>query len=209
ETALQNAPGKIAQCQTRAPCGFFRFQDRAGFIKCVKTICQLEQIICENVWTKIPQHLWDDFCELAQMFCEMNFREITEGEFVDLRHGVASFSKNGTNPHKSVLQIWRRVSLQGEHLLPRKNIICHPVLREIEVLDRADPDLVRDVRLVCFTQIWILLLDNFAGALAGFLEKTTQRHIFARPCFHQFAVFAENTAEGDVTKIGAVTFAPR
>src|SRR5713101_7925830 len=95
ETALQNAPCKGAQCQTRAPCRFFRFQDRAGFIKCVKTICQLEQIICEK-----------------------NFGGITKGEFVDLRHGVADFSKNGTNPHKSVLQIWRRVSLEGEHALP-------------------------------------------------------------------------------------------
>src|SRR5437899_5003909 len=183
ETALQNSPGEIAQCQTRAARGFFRFQDRTGFVKCVKAVRQLEQIICQNVRAKIVQHLWDYFRELTKTLCEINFGTIIEDQFAtagvcvaaataglaDLWCGFVGFAKNGTNSHISVLQIWRRVSLQGEHLLPRKNIICHPVLREIEVLDRADPDLVRDVRLVCFTQIWILLLDNFAGALAGFL----------------------------------------
>ena len=42
ETALQNAPGEIAQCQTRTARGFFRFQDRAGLIKCVEAVRQLE-----------------------------------------------------------------------------------------------------------------------------------------------------------------------
>ena len=42
ETALQDSPGEIAQCQSRPARRFFRFQDRTGLIKCVEAVRQLE-----------------------------------------------------------------------------------------------------------------------------------------------------------------------
>src|ERR1700745_1342942 len=57
ETALQNTRREVDQCQTRAARRFFRFQDRAGLIKSVKAVCQLEEIVRQNVWTKTVQHL--------------------------------------------------------------------------------------------------------------------------------------------------------
>ncbi len=79
ETALQNPSIEIAQCQARTARRLWRFQDRTGFIKCVKAVRQPKQIICQNVWAKIVQYLWDDFRELAETFCEINFGGIIEG----------------------------------------------------------------------------------------------------------------------------------
>ena len=67
----------------------------------------------------------------------------------------------------------------------------------------------RDVGLLRFAQVRIFFLDDFSRALDGFIEHVAQRHIVARARLHQFAVFAENAAEGNVAEIGRVTFAPR
>ncbi len=61
ETALQNSPGEIAQCKPRTARRLFRFQDRARFVECVEAVGQLEQVVRQNVRTKIIQHLRDDF----------------------------------------------------------------------------------------------------------------------------------------------------
>ena len=55
----------------------------------------------------------------------------------------------------------------------------------------------------------IFFLDDFAGALAGFFEKITQRDVLAGARLHEFPVFAENAAKRDVAQIRRVTFASR
>src|SRR5438874_13345682 len=91
ETALQNPPAKIAQCEPRTADWFFRLQNRTRFVERVKAVRQLEQIICQNVRAKIVQYLRDDFLELVETFCEIDFDAIGEQHFVDFRLGFASY----------------------------------------------------------------------------------------------------------------------
>src|SRR5262249_47888427 len=73
QPALQDVSGKIAQGQTRTPRRFLCFQDGASFVECVEAVGELEQIICQNVWAKPIQHLWNDFSELTQTFRQIQF----------------------------------------------------------------------------------------------------------------------------------------
>ena len=59
-------------------------------------------------------------------------------------------AENRADPDVSILQVGRCVSMQREHFVPGKNVIGHPILREIGVLDRADADLVGDVDFLAF-----------------------------------------------------------
>ena len=67
--------------------------------------------------------------------------------------------------------------MQRKHLLPRKNVIRRPVLREIGVFHCADADLLRDVVLFLLAQVRVFFVDDFSGAPAGFLDKLAQRNI--------------------------------
>src|ERR1043166_2378306 len=73
QPALQNSPGKIAQGQTRTARRFLRLQDGASFVECVEAVGQFEQIICQNVWAKPIQHLWNYFSEPTQTFRQIQF----------------------------------------------------------------------------------------------------------------------------------------
>ena len=77
-------PGQIAQRQTRTARRFVRFQNRAGFVKGVETVGQLEQIIGQNVRPKIIQHLRNDFGELAQPFREIDFRRLGQNQILSM-----------------------------------------------------------------------------------------------------------------------------
>ena len=59
---------------------------------------------------------------------------------------LGRFSKDRADPDIGVLQIRRGVSLQRQHLVPGKNVIGHPILREIGIFDRADADHVARCR---------------------------------------------------------------
>src|SRR5436190_10282842 len=98
--------------------------------------------------------------------------------------------------------------MQRKHLVPRKNVIRRPVLREIRVFHCADAYLRRDVVLLLFAQVRIFFVDDFPGAPTCFLEKVAQRDILARARLHQLPVFAKNIAEYYVAEIGSVTFTP-
>ena len=78
----------------------------------------------------------------------------------------ACFAKNRANPDISILQIRRGVPVQRKHLVPGKNVICHPILREIGIFHGADPDLFCNVVLFLLTQIRIFFIDDFSCALA-------------------------------------------
>lgn len=45
-------------------------QHRAGFVESVEAVCQLEEVIREDVWAKVVQDRGDDFGELVEAFCE-------------------------------------------------------------------------------------------------------------------------------------------
>src|SRR5438552_1197958 len=136
ESALQNLRSQIAQCQTRAAPPLFRFQDRAGFVKCVEAVCQLEQIICQDVWTKTVQRMWNKLGELTQPFGEIDLGQFGEAKWHWLPANLligrmpmprfACFAKDGSNPDIRVLQIRRGVSMKCEHLVPGTNVIDHP-----------------------------------------------------------------------------------
>src|ERR1041385_1148440 len=74
ETALQNAGGQIAKRQSRRAQSFFRFQNRTSLVEAVKAICELEQVIRENIWAETIQYLRNDFGELTKFFCQSDFR---------------------------------------------------------------------------------------------------------------------------------------
>src|SRR5947199_10472250 len=98
----------------------------------MEAVRHVEQVVCENIWPKIIQHLRNDFGELTHAFGEINFGGIGKGKGcshgpvtrlfmislcinVPQRRGYSGFdcfAKNRTNPDVRVLQVWRRVSLQ-------------------------------------------------------------------------------------------------
>ena len=59
----RHARRQFAERETRAARRLFRFQDRAGFVKRVEAVGQLEEIIRQNVRPKIVQHRRDDFAQ--------------------------------------------------------------------------------------------------------------------------------------------------
>src|SRR3979490_253741 len=70
EAALQDAPGQFRERQARAADRLFRFQNRTRLVKSMESIAQLEQVVGENVGTKIVHHLRDDFGKLEEPLCE-------------------------------------------------------------------------------------------------------------------------------------------
>src|SRR6266498_2054790 len=134
--------------------------------------------------------------------------------------GRKSFKTWGTisaNWHK---RLARLISAES----PRINFAIFgadsPALRKIErirtyafckygsVFHCTDPDFLCDVDLLCLIQVGIFFIDNFARAPACFLEKLAQRHVFARPRFHQLAIFTQDAAKRDVAKIRLITLSP-
>src|SRR5215467_429450 len=129
EPALQNSPGKVTQGQTRTARRFLRFQNGASFVECVEAVGQLEQIICQNVWPKPIQHLWNDFSELTQTFRQIQFGGIFQRQGCShrpvarltlpwQRRGFTRFTKDRADPDVRILQIWRGVPVQRKHPVP-------------------------------------------------------------------------------------------
>src|SRR6185369_1170784 len=107
----------------------------------METICQLEQIIREDVWPKPIQYLRNNFRKLTNSFGKIDFRGIGEFQGVTAWAAVGlrcdgweavtrfpCFTKNRANSDIRILQIRRGVSVQRKHLVPRKNVICRPIL---------------------------------------------------------------------------------
>src|SRR6476620_12521311 len=113
----------------------------------MEAVSQLEKIICEDVRTKPVQHLRNNLCELTNAFGKIKFGGIAEDELVNFRRSLACFTKDRANSDVRILQIRRSVSVQRKHPVPRKNIICRPILREIGVFYGTDANLLRDVVL--------------------------------------------------------------
>src|SRR6266404_7251111 len=101
----------------------------------MEAIGQLEQVIRQNVRAKIVQDLRDGFSKLAQAFREIDLGCFGKNKLIDLGQSLSSFAKDRANPDTVILQIRRSISLQQQHSVPRENVISHPVLREIAVLD--------------------------------------------------------------------------
>src|SRR6266487_412697 len=136
----------------------------------MKAVGQLEQVTRQNVRTKIVQDLRDYFPKLTETFREIDLRRFGKNQLLDLRPSLARFAKDRANPDAGILQVRRGVPLQGQHPVPRKNVIRHSILREIAVLDRAEPNFLRDVDLLCVTQLRIFFIDNLTGATASLFE---------------------------------------
>src|SRR5207302_7814307 len=98
---MQNASGKVAQSQARAARRFLRFQNRTSLIKCVEAVRHLEKIICQNIRTKIVQHLRDDFRELTKALCESDFGRTAESQLIDLWCGFVGFTENRANSDRN------------------------------------------------------------------------------------------------------------
>src|SRR6476661_6332942 len=143
----------------------------------MEAVSQLEKIICEDVRTKPVQHLRNNLCELTNAFGKIKFGGIAEDELVNFRGSLACFTKDRANSDIRILQIRRSVPVQRKHLVPRKNVICGPILREIGVLYGTDSDLHCDVVLFLFAQVGTFFVDDFSGASARFLEKVAQRNV--------------------------------
>src|SRR5512133_1629028 len=174
----------------------------------MEAVRQLEQMICKDVRTKPVQHLRNDLRELTNSFGKINLRRLAEDQIVNFRRNLACFTKDRANSDVRILQIRRGVPVQRKHLVPRENVICRPILREIGVFHGTDADLLRDVVLFVLAQARIFFLDDFSGAPARFLDKLAQRNILTRARLHQFAIFSEHTSKYDVAQIGGVTFSP-
>jgi len=67
-----------------------------------------------------------------------------------------------------VLQIRRGIPVQ-DNIYPTRNVIGHPVLREISIFHRAIP-ISGQWQSFRVAQVRIFFLDDFARALAGFSE---------------------------------------
>src|SRR5207244_9082399 len=126
----------------------------------MKTVRQYEQIICKDVRTKSVQHLWNDLRKLTNSFGKIKFGRLGENELVNFRCSLACFTKDRANSDVRILQIRRSVSVQRKHPVPRKNIICCPILREIGVFDGTNANLLGDVVLLLLAQVRIFLLDD-------------------------------------------------
>ena len=66
QAAMKNPRRQLAERETRASRRLLRFQNRAGFVKRVEAVGQLEEIIRQNVGPKIVQNRRDDFAELTE-----------------------------------------------------------------------------------------------------------------------------------------------
>src|SRR5262245_52936541 len=114
----------------------------------MKAVRQLEQIICKDIRTKPVQNLWNDLRELTNSFGKIEFGGISEPQscsqqpvagffrYATQRRDYSRlpcFTKNRANSDVRILQIRRGVPVQRKHFVPRKNIICRPVLREIGI----------------------------------------------------------------------------
>src|SRR5262249_6782609 len=97
---------------------------------------------------------------------------------------VTRFTEDRANPDVCILQIRRGGPVQRKELVTGKKIIGSPVLREISIFHRTNADLLRNFAFFCVAQVWILLVDDFPGSLARFLEKLAQRNVLARARFH-------------------------
>src|SRR5207302_11272493 len=113
----------------------------------MKAVRELEQVIRQNVWPKIVQHLRNNLGELAKPPGQTYLRSVVKNKILYLRGDFARFAEDRTDPDVSVLQIRSGVSLQCQHLVPRKNVIGHSILGEVGVFDRANADRPRDVDL--------------------------------------------------------------
>src|SRR4030095_13527631 len=119
----------------------------------MEAVRQLEEIVGENIWTKSIQHWRNDLRELAKSFGKVNLRSLAEDELANFRRSLACFTKDRANSDIRILQIRRSVPVQRKHLVPRKNIICRPILREIGIFHGTDADLLRDVVLFLLLQV--------------------------------------------------------
>src|ERR1041385_5881910 len=77
ESALEHAPGEIAQREARATCRLGRFQNRAGLVESVEAVGQLEEIVRQDVRAKIVQYLRNDFGELAKALGQIDLRRFS------------------------------------------------------------------------------------------------------------------------------------
>src|SRR6266404_2400323 len=80
KAALQNASGQIAQREPRTARRFVGLQDRAGFVKRMEGVCELEQIIRQNVRPKIAQHLRHHLGKLTETLSQMDLGGLVQNE---------------------------------------------------------------------------------------------------------------------------------
>ena len=66
EALRQYAGRQLAKRQARAARRLFGFQHRAGFVKRVEAVGQLEEIIRQDVRPEVVQNRWNDFAKLTE-----------------------------------------------------------------------------------------------------------------------------------------------
>ena len=76
QAATENARGQFAERQASRAGGFVGFQNRTRFVESVEGVGQLEEIIREQIRTKIIQHLRDGLGELSESFGQSQLRRL-------------------------------------------------------------------------------------------------------------------------------------
>jgi len=112
EALGQNPRRQLAKRETGAACGLLRLQNRAGFVKRVEAVGQLEEIICQNVRPEIVQNRWNDFAELTKPEGQIPFFRRGQHEFLRRDKLFARFPKNRADADVGVLQVRCRVPLE-------------------------------------------------------------------------------------------------
>ena len=80
--------------------------------------------------------------------------------------------------------------MEGEHLLPREDVVSEPVLHKIGVFHGTDSDSPGHLLSVGGGEIGILLGDDGESALDRLVEETAQFDVFPGAGLHYLAVLA-------------------
>src|SRR4051794_38444410 len=131
---------------------------------------QFVEIVCQQVWTKIVQDGWPHFGELTELQREISLFRCSERDLLSRAEFFAGLSKDGADADVGILQIRRGVSLERQHPIPGKNVIGHPILREIGILYSADANDLRYFVALVLRQLRIFFGDDFPRPDYGLVE---------------------------------------
>src|SRR5690606_22836133 len=94
-----------------------------------------------------------------------------------LGRGV-QFAKYGVNARDGVEQVGGGVAFEGDHLVPREQVVAGAVLRQVGVLHRADSDDLGDQALFLRREVGVAGGDETVGAFDGLVEQVLELDVF-------------------------------
>ena len=117
----------------------------------------------------------------------------------------AALAEDALDPGVGVLEVGRRVAVHGHHLLPVEDVVAEPVLREVGVLDRPQPDDLGDPLAARLgIELGAVLVDDLARLGDRLVEQRLQADDVALAGLERAAVRAQDRAEGDVLEVDRV-----